>query len=346
MRGLWTTVGRTRRFATIRGMTRRPVPLAEHWRGGAFTVAQGRVEGLTRHDLDHPDLLRPFRGVRIAPSTTEDAFRRRCLAGLASVAAIGGGDAVLSHLTAARWWPVPVTVPRTDGPVDVAVRFPGRASRASGVRGHVLHDRQASVVHRGGLPLVDAGTLFCQLSGLLSVPDLVAVGDALTLAPHVRAWDDDRPWMSVHDLNARVAGFRGRGKRRAVAAMRLVRPGAESRPETLLRLLLTESSLPEPEVNGVVRDPVGRFVARCDLLYRQWRVVVEYDGDQHRTSRAQYERDVQRLEELAALGWRVVRVLSRDLFVTPDLTVARVRAALSAGGWSADRHRQDACAAI
>lgn len=55
---------------------------------------------------------------------------------------------------------------------------------------------------------------------------------------------------------------------------------------------------------------------------------------------------MQRLEELAALGWRVVRVLSRDLFVTPEHTALRVRTALLQGGWIPDHHRKDARAAI
>ncbi|WP_166442272.1 endonuclease domain-containing protein [Nakamurella flava] len=321
------------------------MPIRQDLQASAFTVAQGRAAGLTRFELEHPHLQRPFRGVRFVRDESADTFRARCLAALASVSATGNGDAVLSHLSAAHWWPVPIPTPLDGGPVDVAVRLPGRASRATGIRGHVLHDPRARVVMRQGMPMVDAGTLFCQLSAVLLVPDLVAVGDAMALTPAVRSWDDDRPWLTVEELADRVHGFRGRGKRRAVAALTLLRPGAESRPETLLRLRLGDASLPEPEVNGVVRDGVGRFVARCDLLDRQWRVVVEYDGDQHRTSRAQFEKDVRRLEELAALGWRVVRVLSRDLFVTPDLTVLRVATALRQGGWPPGSHREDACAA-
>jgi hypothetical protein len=66
----------------------------------------------------------------------------------------------------------------------------------------------------------------------------------------------------------------------------LLRPGAESRPETLLRLLLGRAGLPEPEVNVDIRDDSGRFLGRADLVYPPWRTIVEYDGDQHRTSAA------------------------------------------------------------
>jgi very-short-patch-repair endonuclease len=61
-------------------------------------------------------------------------------------------------------------------------------------------------------------------------------------------------------------------------------------------------------------------------------VVVEYDGDQHRADRGQFERDVERLEDLAREGWTVVRVLAHHLR-SPLHLQARVRAALRAGGW-------------
>ena len=38
------------------------------------------------------------------------------------------------------------------------------------------------------------------------------------------------------------------------------------------------------------------------------KIAVEYDGDHHRTDRAQFARDITRLEELADLGWTVIRV--------------------------------------
>lgn len=72
---------------------------------------------------------------------------------------------------------------------------------------------------------------------------------------------------------------------------------------------------------------------RGDLVYREWQTVVEYDGDQHRTSRIQYETDVARLENFALASWTVVRVLDHGLFSAPARTVGRVRAALTQNGW-------------
>lgn len=181
--------------------------------------------------------------------------------------------------------------------------------------------------------MVDPATLFCQLAPLLPRPDLVAVGDALVLNPVYENWRDERPWVEMDHLRERVDLFRGRGKVAARAAVGMTRPGAESRPETLLRLAIVVAGLPEPDVNVDVRDAAGRFIGRGDLVYRRWRVVVEYDGDQHRTSTAQFDRDVLRLEGFAAAGWTVVRVSGRSFFGQRDACLARVRRALSEAGW-------------
>ena len=46
-------------------------------------------------------------------------------------------------------------------------------------------------------------------------------------------------------------------------ALGLIRPGAESRPETLVRLAIIEAGLPEPEVNVDIRDGAG-------TVHRSW----------------------------------------------------------------------------
>ena len=105
--------------------------------------------------------------------------------------------------------------------------------------------------------------------------------------------------MSQRELRERVELYRGQGKQAASKAILLVRQGAESRPETLLRLAIMDAGLPEPEVNPDIRNASGRFVGRGDLVYQRWRVIVEYDGEQHRLSTKQFDRDVQRLENLS-----------------------------------------------
>ncbi len=324
---------------------RKPLPLALTM--SPFTVAQGYSLGLGEGRLRGKDLDRPFHGIRTArtgnvdrspvawrdavptlPSPTDDLVGR-CTALLVALPQ----EAFLTHLTAARLWPVPLPRPATKEGVHVGVRRPFYPPRRSGVVGHRLEGTRLTVVHRSGLPVVDAATLFCELAATLSLPDLVAVGDCLVLQPVYQDWGDERPWISLDELADRVDLFRGRGKTLALTALAMIRPGAESRPETLVRLAILGAGLPEPEVNVEVRDATGRFLGRGDLVYRQWRVIVEYDGDQHRTSTNQFDRDLLRLEGFAAAGWTVVRVVGRSFFGQPDACIARIRQALTGNGW-------------
>jgi hypothetical protein len=241
--------------------------------------------------------------------------------------------AFFSHLTAARLWPLDLPHPDPQERIHVSVRRPARPPRRSGVTGHLIADPLSSVVYRRGLLLVDPATLFCQLAVMLSLHDLVAVGDALILRPVFADPWEERPWVSQRELRERVELYRGRGKQAASKAILLVRQGAESRPETLLRLAIMDAGLPEPEVNPDIRNASGRFVGRGDLVYQRWRVIVEYDGEQHRLSTKQFDRDVQRLENLSKHGWHVVRIVGRSFFGDREGSMARVRRALTDAGW-------------
>lgn len=126
---------------------------------------------------------------------------------------------------------------------------------------------------------------------------------------------------AVEDLAARHRGARGLRQLRAVLA--LVDAGAESPKETWLRLLLIRSGLPKPTTQIRVVD--GDWVARLDMGWEELKVAVEYDGDQHRTDRRQYRKDIRRLERLHRLGWIVIRVMAGD---DPADVLRRVRQAL------------------
>lgn len=307
-------------------------------------MTQGRSVGLGRRRMAGADLARPFYGVRAPAAWDREAppggfatllpTRDPGLAHRAeALLLVLPPAAVITHLTAARLWPLPLPSGRPDEPIHVGVPAPARAPRRPGVTGHQVLDPRATVVHRGGLPVIDPATMFCQLAPLLTLHDLVAVGDALVRRP-VYPDDDERPWLSHTALRHRVDLFRGRGKQTAVRAIVLIRSGSESRPETLLRLALAVAGLPEPEVNGDIHDAQGRFIGRGDLVYRRWKIIVEYDGEQHRTSTWQYDRDLVRLDALAQNGWLVIRVVGRSFFADRAGTARRVAAALASRGWA------------
>lgn len=122
-----------------------------------------------------------------------------------------------------------------------------------------------------------------------------------------------------------------RGVRRLRSTLSKVDGGAESPPESRLRLLLTEAGLPPPETQIEFRDAFGNVRIRVDMGWRTWRVAVEYDGQQHWTDPRQRAWDIERIAALEELGWVVVRV-SADMMSRPRSIVERVRAKLRAAG--------------
>jgi very-short-patch-repair endonuclease len=100
--------------------------------------------------------------------------------------------------------------------------------------------------------------------------------------------------------------------------------GAQSPKESWLRLVLLDAGLPRPATQIRVTD--GRFVAYLDMGWEQPMVAVEYDGEQHRTDRSQYVKDIRRAEMLSRLGWIVIRVINED---RPHVIVQRTREALT-----------------
>jgi hypothetical protein len=117
------------------------------------------------------------------------------------------------------------------------------------------------------------------------------------------------------------------GLRRLETALDLLDPGAQSPRESYLRLLLIDAGLPRPQTQIPVLGVDGIPVAYLDLGWEEHMVAVEYDGDQHRTDRRQYVKDIRRQEMLERMGWIIVRVVAEDL---PANIVRRVRVALEA----------------
>jgi hypothetical protein len=90
-------------------------------------------------------------------------------------------------------------------------------------------------------------------------------------------------------------------------------PTPESPPERQLAHALVGQGLPEPIPQYVVRDADGRLVARCDLAYPEWHIVIEYDSVQEHTSRAALLRDSARRNAITALGFTPVIATVEDL---------------------------------
>src|SRR5690606_37296981 len=87
-------------------------------------------------------------------------------------------------------------------------------------------------------------------------------------------------------------------------------------------------------VNVAIHDVHGRLIAIGDLVFVEYKVVVEYDGEQHRTDDAQYARDVERLDDLAQEGYRVIRVNKHHRGGRRRAVLTKIRKALLERGWT------------
>jgi very-short-patch-repair endonuclease len=67
-----------------------------------------------------------------------------------------------------------------------------------------------------------------------------------------------------------------------------------------------------------------------DMGWENFMVGAEYDGDQHRTDRWQYVKDLRVLPKLERLGWNVVRVIKED---SEHDIISRAYQAMTSHGW-------------
>lgn len=112
-------------------------------------------------------------------------------------------------------------------------------------------------------------------------------------------------------------------------ALPRLRYGVDSRPESRMRLLLVAGGIPEPLINAPTLVEGGTRVLHGDLTLEKWRVVLDYEGDGHRTSKRQFRDDIERRELFESAGRRVIRVTADDIFLRPDVFLARVRRILA-----------------
>jgi very-short-patch-repair endonuclease len=166
----------------------------------------------------------------------------------------------------------------------------------------------------------------------MSIDELTVVADHLLRHPRPAFESRTEPYASPGQLAEMLDRHKGTpGIRKARLALQQARIGADSAPETRLRLALCRSGLPEPELNvstalgpGVVRQP--------DLAYPEHRVAVEYEGAVH-SEAAQVIRDIAREEDFSAAGWILVRISKRHMENDARAAVAKVRSALACRGW-------------
>jgi hypothetical protein len=232
----------------------------------------------------------------------------------AAVFACGPG-AVLSHHSAAwlhelaRWSPQPFHV---TGPVARRPRLPVRIHRA---RRLVKADWQVV----DGISVTAVPRTLLDLAAAVKFEHL----ERLVERAEERELFDLR---QVEALLARTVGHHGHGRlRKAIALYKpssFTRSGLERR---FLELVL-EAGLPQPRTNYVEQG------FELDCYWPKFRFAVELDVFETHGTRAAFERDRRRQEDLLLAGIPMTRVTGPRLEQEPDEVIERVARLLSARG--------------
>jgi len=272
--------------------------------------------GLGEGRLRDVQLSRPAHGVRRlgpAESLAQLAEATRLVLPVGSA---------FSHLTAARILRLPV--PRRwapTEPLDVMNITAAPKIRRAGCAGHRgLESRR--VVQRNGMRVVSPEDTWCDLvaTEALDLDELIVLGDEVV---HYRRG------ISSALLDEAVRRRRGgRGRRLMAEALPHLRPHSNSPMETRARLLFLRGGLPEPELYVVINDrSSGQWLSDSDFVWREQRVVAEFDGDHHRTDRQQWQNDVARCQNLQDDGWAFMQLTYAAVMVHPrnHATVSRLR---------------------
>jgi hypothetical protein len=287
----------------------------------AFAYADGLTGGASARRLRNADLGSPFRGVRTR--ATDGDVRSLALA----YSPLLLPEQRFSSLTAAELHGLRMPEGFATRSLHVTSVAPTRAPRRAGIVGHQSNSNVIVLVN--GLPVSDPVTAWWECAQYLSVDDLIVMGDTL-----IRRRE---PFASFARLTLEVTHRRGeRGSARIALALPHLRESTDSARETMLRLVLERAGFPEPEVNGEIRNRFGALIAHGDLVYRDNRTIVEYEGDHHRTDERQFNIDLERLDQLAEEHWRVIRV-SKKLMWQRATLLGKVSNALEAGGWPGRR---------
>ncbi|MCB5283401.1 hypothetical protein QK292_02510 [Arthrobacter sp. AL08] len=304
-----------------------PRPLPAPLGLAPFTLQEALDAGASRRRLRHRSLDVPSRGIRLPskPSAALD-LQARPLTLVTQFSAA-------SHATAFLIWDFPGFLPGSSAP-GIHISRPDTMAipRRRGVIGHVGQFFDDEITRLDGVLVTTRTRTWLDCARKMSIDELTVVADHLLRHPRPAFENRSAPYASPEQLAEMLDRHRGTpGIRKARLALEQARIGADSGPETRLRLALGRAGLPEPTLNavtvlgsGIVREP--------DMAYPEHRVAVEYEGAVH-SAAAQIVRDIAREEDFNGAGWILVRISKRHMENDARAAVAKVLTALAGRGW-------------
>ena len=282
---------------------------------GLVTIADLRALGLKRGRIYRAarrgELIRRARGVFALPEVPPEPNLA------ATIKAIRG---VLSHDTAAMWWGMELahtptkrhaTVPRNRGRLANAIK--GWRLHRSILRHDEIHTKDGVAVSSPVRTVVDCARI-------LSVDYAVAIADSALR----------KRLVTIHELLAVAASIPcGPGRSRVLTVVNLADPKAGSVLESLTRVLLWRAGLFPVETQYPFESASGPLVGYVDFAWPQLRLLLEADGFEFHSKRADHRNDCRRLNAFTCCGWLLLRVTWEDVVFHPDEVVETVRTAMA-----------------
>ncbi|QIK62268.1 DUF559 domain-containing protein [Leucobacter viscericola] len=293
--------------------------LSEELQTSAFTISTGMRAGLTPRAAQHSRFAHPHHGVRKLkvdrPRFEFDEIAARQLA--RDYLPLLRPREAFSHTTALLLMQVPL---RTPAQLHVTAPKPMGQARGRNVRGHRVSREFTPIKDLEGLPCVPYLQALLQSIPMLRFRELVVALDHLRLLrgpPGVA-----KALLPQEEVMRHLQEHSVIGAARLRAAIEVSRVGAESRMESLQHFELARMGIDTLEMQAEIFSEAGVLIGRFDLVDRETKRIVEYDGEQHRTDRLQYLRDEERLENAREEGWKILR-LRKENFHDRELAATR-----------------------
>lgn len=137
--------------------------------------------------------------------------------------------------------------------------------------------------------------------------------------------------FAVEDVVALTERYKGaRGVVQLKTLLPFVDGGAESPMESWWRQLVIDCGFPTPTTQIPVYDEYGDHVRTIDFGWEDYKVGLEYDGEQHQSDRVQYLKDRYVMPVLRRLRWDVTSVVKED---DPVAVIRHLNEVMTARGW-------------
>ena len=287
-------------------------------RHGVTSRAELRARGVTRNDLELMDRSRnwerptaqTFRRVGSAHSEAQD---------LAIAVLDSGPDAVLSHVSSARWWGLTGCALR---PVHVTRHSSSRRSSTLTVTHRVRALPDEYVTELDGIPIVRPELCALQLFAVCREARAERLTDSLWAMRLLSG-------PSVARFLARL----GRSGRNGTAALRryLERRGPDYIPpatglESRVNQILHDAGIPVRR--QVDSGSLTAWTGRVDFRHLWLPILIEVQSERYHSALLDQESDRQRIGSLEAAGYQVVEISDTEAWATPWTVVNKVRDAI------------------